>query len=115
MVITQTRRPIDLRPLLITLCVIVVAFAIGHAISKHGTEALAIKFCIEDNGAAMTWVNKKDPNKQYLCTQLPDGRWGLLIRLRVEDEWRNLTAFVRRDGTLGKLKAYLEAFATLIQ
>lgn len=81
-----------------------------HALETH-TEAESIINCINKNGPAGKFRDIYDPDKFYLTCQLPDGRWGLAPFARQNGKLWNKTAFVPKDGTLGKLYEYLNGIA----
>lgn len=50
----------------------------AHAVARHGSDAEAVRKCLQDNDPYQTWV-KPDGRVIHLC-HLPDGRWGVQIR-----------------------------------
>ena len=85
-----------------------------HAVERHGSDALAIRKCLNDkDGASQIW-RSYDKRTYYLWCQLPDGRWGFMaiVRDAVDRLWYESTSFVKGDGTMGALLKYMEKFGT---
>jgi hypothetical protein len=86
-----------------------------HAVDRHGADAVAIRDCLQQNGAYQTWFDKQAGTFYFLC-QLADGRWG--FQAAVEDIVNGVkalvekTAFVKGSGTWMELIEYLSKFAT---
>lgn len=83
-----------------------------HAIDRHGTDALAIRACLDQKGPQMTFKSKVNPLTFYLCVQLDDGRWGFRAIIKDLGEWWEKTAFIKGEGTLGELLDYMGKLAT---
>ncbi len=84
-----------------------------HAQTRHGSDAVAIRQCIDRNGPYQVWRGK-DKETWYLTCQLPDGRWG--VRSVIWDKalraFFEKTAFVPEDGAEGDLLGYLAKWGT---
>jgi putative hemolysin len=75
---------------------LVVLFAVitygAHAVTKHGTDADAVRECMENDGPMQVWV-KPDGRVMNIC-KLPDGRFGVMVT----DGTREITSFIYRAG-----------------
>lgn len=90
-----------------------------HAVKKHGNDARLIRRCLEDYGARQVWRSRswRTPLKFFRTCLLPDGREGMQI---VQWSWRlmayrELTAFVIKDGRGHQIKEYLTAVAVQVK
>ena len=85
-----------------------------HAVEKHGSDALAIRKCLNDKGGADEIWRSFDQKTVYLWCHLPDGRWGFMaiVQDAIDHLWYESTSFVKGDGTMGTLLKYLEKFGT---
>jgi hypothetical protein len=85
-----------------------------HAVEKHGSDALAIRKCLNDKGGADEIWRSFDKKTFYLWCQLPDDRWGFMaiVQDAVDRLWYESTSFVKGDGTMGILLRYMEKFGT---
>ena len=88
-----------------------------HAVERHGSEAVAIRDCLQKSGPAEEWVKRDDPNVEYWMCQIPSGKWCIMVAQvwnSVVDgaEWRESTSFCPRDGSYQKVVRYLSRFAT---
>src|SRR3990172_9143089 len=85
-----------------------------HAVERHGSDALAIRKCLNDKGGADQIWRSFDKKTFYLWCQLPDGRWGFMaiVQDAIDKLWYESTSFVKGDGTMGALLRYIEKFGT---
>jgi hypothetical protein len=85
-----------------------------HAVEKHGSDALAIRKCLNDKGGADEIWRSFDNKTYYLWCRLPDGRWGFMaiVQDAIDKLWYESTSFVKGDGTMGALLRYVEKFGT---
>jgi hypothetical protein len=85
-----------------------------HAVEKHGSDALAIRKCLNDKGGADEIWRSFDQKTFYLWCHLPDGRWGFMaiVQDAIDRLWYESTSFVKGDGTMETLLKYLEKFGT---
>jgi hypothetical protein len=85
-----------------------------HAIEKHGSDALAIRKCLNDKGGADEIWRSFDNKTFYLWCHLPDGRWGFMaiVQDAIDQLWYESTSFVKGDGAIGALLKYMEKFGT---
>ena len=85
-----------------------------HAVEKYGSDALAIRKCLNDKGGADEIWRSFDNKTFYLWCQLPDGRWGFMaiVQDAIDKLWYESTSFVKGDGTIGALLRYMEKFGT---
>jgi hypothetical protein len=85
-----------------------------HAVEKHGSDALAIRKCLNDQGGADQIWRSFDKKTFYLWCHLPDGRWGFMAIVQdlIDRLWYESTSFVKGDGTLEALLRYMEKFGT---
>ena len=49
-----------------------------HAVERHGSDALAIRKCLNDKGGADEIWRSFDKKTFYLWCHLPDDRWGFM-------------------------------------
>jgi hypothetical protein len=80
----------------------------SHAVARHGSDARAIRKCIEQNGPAQVWRDRED-NFFKLCV-LPDQRWGVQIVKRASEngaKWVEKTAYVKGNGTWQTIARWL--------
>ena len=85
-----------------------------HAVEKHGSDALAIRKCLNDKGGADEIWRRFDKKTFYLWCHLPDGRWGFMaiVQDAIDRLWYESTSFVKGDGAMGSLLRYMEKFGT---
>lgn len=85
-----------------------------HAVEKHGTDALAIRKCLNDKGGAEEIFRSLDKKTFYLFCQLPDGRWGFMaiVQDAIDRLWYESTSFVKGDGTRDALLRYIQKWGT---
>jgi hypothetical protein len=85
-----------------------------HAVERHGSDALAIRKCLNDKGGADQIWRSFDKKTFYLWCQLPDERWGFMaiVQDAVDRLWYESTSFVKGDGTMANLLKYMEKFGT---
>jgi hypothetical protein len=87
-----------------------------HALKRHGSEAVEIRYCLDQNsGAAQIWRNKKENLRFYALCQLKDGRWGFrgFLWNAALNGWWEFTAFVPDgDGSWNNLIEYLRQSAS---
>jgi hypothetical protein len=85
-----------------------------HAVEKHGSDALAIRKCLNDKGGANEIWRSFDKRTFYLWCHLPDNRWGFMaiVQDAIDKLWYESTSFVKGDGTLGTLFRYMEKLGT---
>jgi putative hemolysin len=80
-----------------------------HAVARHGSDARAIRKCIEQNGPQQVWRDRED-NFFKLC-QLPDGRFGVQIVKRAAEngaKWVEKTAYVKGNGSWQTVARWLD-------
>jgi hypothetical protein len=85
-----------------------------HAVERHGSDALAIRKCLNDKGGADEIWRSFDKKTFYLWCHLPDDRWGFMaiVQDAIDRFWYESTSFVKGDGTMGNLLRYMEKFGT---
>ena len=98
--------------LAIILLVAAIIVVHSHAVSRHCTDAEAIRKCLNDKGPYQVW-KAIDDNTFYRICQLDDSRWGLQAIIKVGEVWHEKTAFIAKDGTWKALIDYSQRFATL--
>lgn len=84
-----------------------------HADDEHPVDAALVRKCLHDKmGADEVWRHDNG-EKFYLLCRLPDGRWGFQAIYRdARGIWREITAFVKGDGSRQILEKYLSQFST---
>jgi len=83
----------------------------AHAVIRHGTDAEAVRKCLENKGPHQLWRSNDGITFYRLC-ELEDGRWGLQAILKDGNIWHEKTAFIRGDGSWKALMEYLQRLAT---
>lgn len=85
-----------------------------HSVERHGSDALAIRKCLNDKGGADQIWRSFDKKTFYLWCQLPDERWGFMaiVQDAVDRLWYESTSFIKGDGTMANLLKYMEKFGT---
>jgi hypothetical protein len=83
-----------------------------HAVHKHGSEALTIRDCLDKNGIYQVWKSTQFDNQYFLICELSAGQYGLQIVREEGGLLNEVTAFVKGDGSWGKLVNYLSRIAT---
>ena len=70
-------------------------YFVSHAVEKHGSDAVAVRSCIENKGVHSLWFEPKENNYVQVC-QLDNGVWGMRVcktkACKIEDE---VTAFIK--------------------
>jgi hypothetical protein len=111
--ISQTRQPrvtLKLLALFLLLAVTPIVYN-AHAVEKHGSDAVAIRRCLEEKGPDMVW-KRRGTETFYRCVRLEDGRWGLQALKRKGGKLIEKTSFIKGDGTLRALLKYMRKFST---
>lgn len=85
----------------------------NHAVDRHGMEALAIRNCFEDNGDYQVWRNTFNHDKFYHICQLEDNVFGIQVVCMNNAVCNEVTAFIKGDGSMRELIAYLRNRATI--
>ena len=99
-----------------TILVLLMVFAIAwsalpvifgsHAVDKHGDDARAVRRCMMDDGPQMVYQVQ---DTYYLICKLADGRFGLqAVKRGAYKLYHELTAFVKGNGTIDELMAYMQ-------
>ena len=92
-----------------------------HSTIAHGLEAVAIRACIAKSGVSQLWKTRSEKpgksNKFFRVCELDDGRVGMQI---VQWSWRamayrEVTAFVVKDGRPAQLREYLSGIAVMVR
>ena len=83
-----------------------------HAVERHGTDALAIRNCLDSNGPTEVWRHKTEKDKFIEICQLDDGRWGMRIIRKAEEKFYEITCFCRDNPTYNAITRYLGRFST---
>ena len=90
-----------------------------HAVSKHGYEAIAIRACLAQMGATEVWQSRswKDLFKFFRVCQLPTGEWGIqIVRFAPRIlSWREVTAYIVKDGRYHQIREYLSGIAIQVK
>lgn len=82
-----------------------------HALERHGSDAVEIRRCINEQGAQQVW-KKTGSDRWLLLCQLLDNRWGIQIVQKIGDKYEEITAFVRENGDWNTTRDYLIRQAT---
>jgi len=91
---------------LLVVTAAVPAVALGeHAVARHGDDALAIRQCLDRQGPYQLYRDKTGTYFQ-LC-RLPDGRWGAQLIRKANGAWREVTAYVKGDGSFDTVLKWL--------
>ncbi len=93
----------------------------AHATAKHGTEADAIRRCLENNGPVQQWQKlmpdgSLSPDRFFLVCQLEEDRYGVqLVERTAEGAWKEITSYIPKGtGTGAKVMAYLARHAKML-
>jgi putative hemolysin len=80
----------------------------SHGEAKHGTAALTVRQCIDQNGPMQTWQNAQTGRRALLC-QMPDGKYGIQIVQFNGKAWQEITTFIKdKMSNLGQVVQYLK-------
>jgi len=87
----------------------------SHA-EKHGSEALAIRECLDLDGADAEYQHKDSGNKRVQVCIMPNGDFGLwFFKIGSKGDWHEVTAFIKNSVTnWSELEAYLSNTGYLI-
>ncbi|HFC08423.1 MAG TPA: hypothetical protein ENJ54_01010 [Chloroflexi bacterium] len=77
-----------------------------HAVERHGSEAIAIRQCVQNGSSIRRFWRLRNGRYAVMC-KLPDGKWGIEIFERLRQKWQEVTAFVPRDGSAEAVQRYL--------
>lgn len=94
MTTTMSRNPI---PFLFVIAVIVVGLLMlamtlsPHAIERHGSDAVRVRECLDDQGAVQVWLNPATGRSAHICI-LDVGRYGVQIQNQAGGE---ITSFIK--------------------
>lgn len=83
-----------------------------HAVEGHGTDAILIRECLNNNNPTLVLKSRWDKNVYFRVCQLEDGRFGIQVLLRKAGQWIEKTTFVPKDGSWAKVSKYLFSRAT---
>lgn len=75
--------------------------------AMHHEEVVAIRTCLQNNGPAQVWEDSTESDKRYLVCELEPGKFGMLIIRDAGKFWKEVTGFIRKNGTLEKTVRYL--------
>ena len=115
LVIPQKQNNLLKNLLIAILIAILAAVAVEtctHAVAKHGNEALNIRDCLGKNGEFQVWKSLQFDNQFFRICDLGKGKFGLQIVRLENGVWREVTAFIKGDGSWGQLVKYLGRIAT---
>ena len=88
----------------------------SHAEANHGSEALAIRECLDLDGADAEYQHKDSGNKRVQVCIMPNGDFGLwFFKIGSKGDWHEVTAFIKNSVTnWSELEAYLSNTGYLI-
>ena len=66
----------------------------SHGELKHGTQALTVRQCIDQNGPLQVWQNPANGRQARIC-ELAPGLFGIQIIENNNGKWQELTSFVK--------------------
>jgi hypothetical protein len=84
----------------------------SHAVTRHGSEALNIRDCLDRNGDFQVWKSTQFDNQFFRVCELGNGKFGLQIVREEGGVLHEVTAFVKGNGSWGELVKYLSRIAT---
>lgn len=102
----------NLTPLVLIVLVMAAAAALlgVHAVQKHGPDAWTVRQC--PNQPTQIWL-KLNSDRVHCIYDLGNGQYGDQIVVLDEQTglWREITSFIRQEGSLGEIerKLVLEA------
>jgi hypothetical protein len=74
-----------------------IGLSISHAEARHGSDALTVRNCLENNGPDLIFDNPTRGTKMVVC-YLDDNHYGIQIIRKVNGKWEEVTAFIRRNA-----------------
>ena len=88
----------------------------SHAEANHGSEALAIRECLDLDGADAEYQHKDSGNKRVQVCIMPNGDFGLwFFKIGSKGDWHEVTAFIKNSVTnWTELEAYLSNTGYLV-
>jgi hypothetical protein len=94
--------------ILLAACVMCAAIILGvHAIERHGSDAVAIRKCMDDRGPFQKWL-ERDGCATHNLVKLDDGRVGDQITVKGEDgRTYEVTSYVPKCGILCQIENWL--------
>lgn len=121
------QRPVS--PLPGIIAVVLLALLVGiigrvllssHATDRHGTDAVAVRQCIQQSGPMERWQRLEDPNIEYWMCKIADGRWCVMIAqvfpsIVMGSDYRERSSFCPAGGKYAKVLRYLEQFSKRIR
>ena len=66
----------------------------SHGELKHGTAALTVRQCIDQNGPLQVWQNPQSGSQARIC-ELAPGLFGIQIIEKFQGKWQELTSFTK--------------------
>lgn len=124
---TQTAQAQNRSPMLLIVLLLILLAAAGatvavrtggHAVARHGADAIAIREACDSGNIVQIWrsASWRQKDKFFRVCQLDDGRLGVQIIRCVRAAWVEITAFVPSgqlgDGTMARVLEYLSGQAT---
>lgn len=105
----EYQKPFNIKPILIILLAIGIAFAIGygfsHGVTKHEEEAIITRNCLDNNGPNMVFQKTRNANRFLRICQIDDNLWGIQIVDKIGKKFEEVTAFFR-EGDLESVSHY---------
>lgn len=98
------RFPVKFLFLLFVLALAFAALVYGtHAVERHGSDATAVRRCLENGGGIENWFNPETNREATIC-QLQDGRYGI----QIHRFGREVTSFIKNKlRRLDQVQRYL--------
>lgn len=78
-----------------------------HSKNSHPQNHREIQNILRQHPPYQIWKDISDNKKFYLIVQLKSGRWGVQVVEKEEEDLREKTCYVPKDGTWNKLIMYL--------
>ncbi len=99
----RTYRPANPLPLLLACFLLAGIIFCAHAVVRHGSEAQAVRNCIDQGGTIQTWFNLSNGREAIVC-QLNETTFGIQIIVK----GREVTSFIKNKmHNLRQIENYL--------
>lgn len=99
---TEYKKPNLIIPGLFLLVIVaIVAYAMldtanSHAITKHGTDGMLVRECLDNNGPLGVFSHKTDKSRELWLCEIEPGVYGIQIRKLINSSQHDeITAFVK--------------------
>lgn len=113
----EYQKPFNLKPILIIILAIGIAFAIGflgsHGVDRHKEEAIETRNCLNNNGPNMVFQKIHNANRFLRICEIGENLWGIQVVDRIGKEFHEKTAFFR-EGDFESVVHYAKSSKTKV-